>query len=246
MPSDSAIIKVNLPSSEGVDDTDRMDAAREIVLRTRETIDQVKSLSEATLLVHQSAAAEKMMREALKACRFLEREQFELRQEAAEAHLRTQRCAGELLAKQTKHPGGRPPTPSIAEGVSSRPSTLRELGIDVHESHRWQRLASIPAEQFEEFIAYMRQQGRELTSAAAIAVASQLLSQERPRRNTRVVESTARGEYYRMRSVIANLMRLEPRALAADLGPAERANVLTEASRCHQWWAEFVSALTRN
>jgi hypothetical protein len=54
-----------------------------------------------------------------------------------------ERRAGELLAQMEKDAGGRPGK----TGNAVLPvSTLKELGIEKIESHRWQREASIPEE----------------------------------------------------------------------------------------------------
>src|SRR5262249_42450824 len=115
-------------------------------------------------------ATEKLIDEALKSCQLLEEEQFELKQDVAEAHIRTQRRAGELLQQIRRHPGGRPSgTPSSVKGVRPQPSTLRELGITVQDSHRWRRIASLPSDAFETFIRDSRAAARELTSARMLA-----------------------------------------------------------------------------
>lgn len=74
----------------------------------------------------------------------------EAAQKAMEIKLRAERKAGEFLKEMPKHNGGRPlKTGSIMEPVIP---TLDEIGVDKKESHRWQRIADIPKEQFEEYI----------------------------------------------------------------------------------------------
>jgi hypothetical protein len=221
-----------------------------MVLQTRHAIDQVQHLSQATLLVRRSSATQKMMLDALKTCRLMEREQFELKQDAAEAHLRTQRCAGELLLEQAKHPGGRPVTVSTPEEVrNDTPPTLHDLGIDPHESHRWQRIAGIPAKQFEDFISQTREADRELTVSAAIRYASQLIDASGNGKTQNAVGSrgdmTARGEYYKNRLAIQDMVQIDPRALVVDLRRAECQRVFTEMSQWHRWLTEFLDALRR-
>jgi hypothetical protein len=241
--------------AERINPNEGIDQIREIMRRTRQAIAHVQHLPHATLLVRRSAAAQKMALDALKVCRLLEREQFELKQEAAETHLRTQRCAGELLMEQAKNRGGRPvngsceAAPSGLEETADRPPTLRDLGIDPHESHRWQRIASIPAVQFEEFIVGTREQGRELTIAAVIHLARQLVSEDRPsapaERAAPDADLTARGEYYRSRAGMDSMLRLDPRALAADLRRTECDQVLDEISEWHKWITELMAVLKR-
>jgi hypothetical protein len=241
--------------AERINPNEEIDRIRDIVHQTRQAVAQVQHLPHATLLVRRSAAAHKMMLDALKVCRLLEREQFELKQEAAETHLRTQRCAGELLMEQAKNRGGRPLNGSLQaatsglEEASDRPPTLRDLGIDPHESHRWQRIASIPAVQFDEFIVGTRREGRELTVAAVIHLARQLVSEgqisTQAERRAPGADLTARGEYYRSKAGIAAMMRLDPRALAADLRRAECEQVLDEISQWHRWLTELIAVLKR-
>jgi hypothetical protein len=51
-----------------------------------------------------------------------------------------------LLKEMEKAKGGRPAkTPSTAEGVL----TLADRGVSEGQSHRWQKLADVPDEQFE-------------------------------------------------------------------------------------------------
>src|SRR5258708_28607915 len=87
-----------------------VDLARltEVIRQTRDMIAYVDNARDGALLVRRANATDKLLAEALKGCHELESEQFALRQSAAEAHLRTQRRAGELLASMEKNGGGRP------------------------------------------------------------------------------------------------------------------------------------------
>jgi hypothetical protein len=85
---------------------------------------------------------------------------------AAEIRLRAERRLGELLAESVNHEGSR------GVGISVLP-TLPE-GIDKLQSSRYQRAATVPAEQFEALISEARSQedvGR-LTSAAVARLAA--------------------------------------------------------------------------
>jgi len=64
----------------------------------------------------------------------------EASQLAVEIKLRAERKAGEFLRDD----------PNIGSGKGS---TLEPLGIDKKESHRWQRIANIPEDRFEEYLA---------------------------------------------------------------------------------------------
>lgn len=223
---------------------------REMLRRIRESISEIGSAADAILAVRRSDAVEKVVQDALKTCRLLEREQFELKQEAAEIHLRTQRRAGQLLMAHAKHRGGRPKTDSSVEPVSAKPPTLRELGLDAHESHRWQRIGGIPDAEFEQFITSSRQRRRELTMSAAMALARQFMPEPdggaTGRHEPRGDDRTARGEYYRARRSIGNLIQVDPRALAADLRADERYQAAAELGRFQTWITEFLKVLDQN
>ena len=71
--------------------------------------------------------------------------------DAVEIKVRAERRAGEMLKQSELHKGGRPKTPDTMS-VVSEPIKLREAGISHKQSSRWQTLADIPEEQFEETI----------------------------------------------------------------------------------------------
>jgi DNA modification methylase len=88
----------------------------------------------------------------------------EAAQMAMEIKLRAERKAGEFL-KEMKEVGilhsGRP---------KENASTLEGLKIDEHESHRWQRMASIPQERFEDYIS----NARTITQNALLSAAKEI------------------------------------------------------------------------
>ncbi|MCA2211334.1 hypothetical protein [Jidongwangia harbinensis] len=237
------------PGGAALEVNETLAETRRLLAYARHELGEVHTLAQAVLTVRRTDAMEKVLSDALRVCQLLEREQFELKQDAAEAHLRTQRRAGELLTARAKHRGGRPRTASTGEGVVvPRPPTLRELGIEVHESHRWQRVAGIPAATFEEFVRRCREERREITASAALALARRLLEAEdraEARTQPPAGAETARGEYYRSRLYIGNLIRLDPRALVTDLRGEERRQALAELDQLQQWLAGFSAALKR-
>jgi site-specific DNA-methyltransferase (adenine-specific) len=82
--------------------------------------------------------------------------------DAAELKLRAERKLGELLASNGERRGGN------SHGGSSAP--LPD-GIDWNQSHRWQRIASLPEQLFETHIEETKKAGDELTTASVIRVA---------------------------------------------------------------------------
>jgi hypothetical protein len=53
----------------------------------------------------------------------------------------------------------------LRTGFHAGTVTLAEVGIEKHQSHRWQRIASLDAEAFERYLAATKAAGQELTSA---------------------------------------------------------------------------------
>lgn len=96
---------------------------------------------------------------------------------AAEVHLRAQRKAGEILAAMEKNKG------ELLRGNTMLPREevpkLKDLGIDKMQSSRWQRLASVPEEQFEAHLQDIRQADREITTAGVLALGRASLSDAR-------------------------------------------------------------------
>jgi hypothetical protein len=87
---------------------------------------------------------------------------------AAEIKLRAERKAGAMLAEIEKI-GHRPKKGGTLLPFSEH---LNDLGIDKTQSSRWQREASVPEEQFEEYLALCRDQCREVTQAGLLKVLS--------------------------------------------------------------------------
>lgn len=85
---------------------------------------------------------------------------------ATEIKVRAERRAGELLAvmgQNGQRAGrGRPP----ADGYKS--STLEGLGVSVQQSHRWQKLAAVPEDKFEQAVAAAKEVAGEVTTAAML------------------------------------------------------------------------------
>lgn len=89
---------------------------------------------------------------------------------AAEIRLRAERRLGEFLAEmdlrsrrqENINRNLRSPTPMTSE------KTLSELGYTKNQSSRWQKIASIPVEKFETYIATIKKEGEELTTAGTL------------------------------------------------------------------------------
>lgn len=76
---------------------------------------------------------------------------------ATEIRVRAERRAGEMLAAMPKASGGERGGRAALDGNRSSPSnpapTLSEIGISKADSSRWQKLAAVPEDQFEQAVA---------------------------------------------------------------------------------------------
>ncbi len=84
---------------------------------------------------------------------------LEAQNHAAEIKLRAQRRAGEILDSMEFSKGAATPS----QAVTPLP-THDEIGINRMEAHRWQTIASVPEEEFEEYIETTKGEGEELTT----------------------------------------------------------------------------------
>jgi hypothetical protein len=94
---------------------------------------------------------------------------LEAQNHAAEIKIRAERRAGELLAGMDLN-GNRFSGPR-----------LEPLGIEKHESHRWQQIARVPEERFEAHLETVKAAGRELSSAGVYALARDMRPVPEPR-----------------------------------------------------------------
>lgn len=70
---------------------------------------------------------------------------------ACEIRLRAERRAGEMLRDMEKAKGGRPENnPSNDATGFAKEKTLDEIGISRDQSSRWQKLAAVPVQEFEQ------------------------------------------------------------------------------------------------
>ena len=90
---------------------------------------------------------------------------LESQNEAAEIKLRAERKAGELLARMPKADGGVATRARLHRATESQPPTYAELGIEKTQAHRWQTVATMPEDDFEEHIAKVKSSGQEITTS---------------------------------------------------------------------------------
>ena len=112
----------------------------------------------------------KQVRDQAEALRLYMKQQsqsLDMQNACAEIKLRAERKAGELLRDMPKQDGGRPKkTGNMVLPVSeeNHPPKLEDIGITKMQSSRFQAIASIPEEEFEEAIEETKREKDELTS----------------------------------------------------------------------------------
>lgn len=140
-------------------------ATAEYVLDRLALIDQALGETE-------DIAATLMLREIAETMRFMTRKAElarDIQNAAAKCRIDAERKLGGLLQTMPKHPGGRPsenPFHRVRGLEEGEMSTYEDIGIDYGQAHRWQTVASLPAEAYNEFVADIVSDDRELTSAA--------------------------------------------------------------------------------
>ena len=107
------------------------------------------------------------------------KESPEVIKRAEEIKLRAERRAGELLQDPEFQHGSR----GVGKKVESKPTTsLSDMGISKDQSSKWQKIASIPAEKFENYIAVEK----ELSTSGALRVS----------KNVHVSNNSGENEWY--------------------------------------------------
>jgi len=99
-------------------------------------------------------------------------ESLEMQNAIAEIKLRAERRAGELLAEIERDKGeSKKLRPRLIQSFSEYTNAIENAGIARTTAHRWQEIASIPEEKFEQHIAEKKSRGDELTSAGMLRLA---------------------------------------------------------------------------
>jgi len=104
--------------------------------------------------------------------RYAKQQQYslEIQNTAAEIRLEAERKAVQLLKEMNRQSSGRPARKngSVAEPLPTAAPTLADLGISKKQSSRWQLEAAIPEADFQTYVAEVKANGKELTSAAVL------------------------------------------------------------------------------
>jgi protein gp37 len=127
--------------------------------------------------------------EALRLYAKQQKDSGDMQQQCAEIKIRAERRAGELLAEN----------PDVSPGKGN---TLKPLGIDKMQSHRWQTIAVLPASDFEAQIAETKAHGKELTSAAVYDSAKKYRASQHPATQTQQVRTHSRSIFNRTNEMV--------------------------------------------
>ena len=152
-------------TEEGAQQVALLDRAQQAIARA-ESVDEVKDIRD------RAEAARKYAESASLG--------LEAQNHAAEVKLRAERKAGELIGQLQLHGGNR--SDETIERV-----TLDELGVSKDQSSRWQLIASLPDESFDQHIQETKQAATELTTTSVLKLARQL-APPRKRKKARAVD----------------------------------------------------------
>lgn len=67
---------------------------------------------------------------------------------------------------------GKTESPNVGPSASSKSKQLAELGVSKQEAQRYEKIAGLPEDQFEAFVAATKEEAKELTTAAALRLAN--------------------------------------------------------------------------
>ena len=129
----------------------RFDTAKKALIEAK-SIDEVKAIRDKA--------------EMLRAYAKQAKESLEMQNYCAEIKLRAERRAGEMLRAREPHPPG--PEPEDRSHDVTYPPKLDDLGINKSQSSRWQKIADLNEEAFEEHIEAYKHEQKELTTASVL------------------------------------------------------------------------------
>lgn len=151
---------------------------------------------------------------------------LENQNEAAEVKIRAERKAGEMLAQMPKQNGGDAMRARYQDVTEDIPPTLADLGIEKMQSSRWQAIANLPEDIFEEHITETKADGKELTTAGLIRVAKVDEIQNKPH----VSYNSGENEWYTPSKFIESA-RLVMGSIDTDPASSCLANKTVKAKR---------------
>ena len=158
----------------------RWDKARQAIVEAK-TVDEVKDIRD---------KAEAMRMYAKQAG-----ESLAVQNDIAEIKLRAERRVGELLKDMPKNtgakgnPGGRGATVVRSHDETAQPK-LSDIGISKSQSSRFQQVADLPEDEFEQHIQQTKESGNELTTTGVSRKSKEHVRQEKRETNKKQVVTT--------------------------------------------------------
>jgi N6-adenosine-specific RNA methylase IME4 len=142
----------------------KWNAARQAIIEAK-TVDEVKSIKDKA--------------EAMRAYAKQVGESLTVQNDICEIKLRAERKMGEMLKEMPKNQGAK------GKGINQYSNnevqlhdvttpTLKDMGIEKHESSRYQKIAELPEEKFEEIIQETKVEEKELTEALMLSTAKKI------------------------------------------------------------------------
>ena len=89
---------------------------------------------------------------------------------ATEIKVRAERKAGQMLTEMPKNPGNLKNSSRSHDVTTTK---LEDLGITKNQSSRWQKLAAVPDDQFEQAVSAAKEVAGEVTTAAMLRIEKQ-------------------------------------------------------------------------
>lgn len=135
----------------------------------RQAISEAKNIDEVKNIIDKAEALRVYARQI--------GESLGVQNDVAEIKLRAQRRAGEMLKEmELKKNAGRPTNNSsqAARDFDGKSEKLSDIGISWSDSSRWQNIASLPEEKFEEIVTETKEEGKELTQTLMLGAQQKL------------------------------------------------------------------------
>lgn len=169
---------------------------------------QYESVDDVKEFIDKAAALQEYFRRA---------NDFEMEKKAARARVRAERRAGELLRDMEKQSGARGlsgPGRGKKNGVVKRdpvladtPKTLKDMGITKDQSSKYQKLAAIPDEKFEEAL----ERTTDLAGGMGRVTTNSVLKSQEPKSPQPKFNEDALWVWGRLREFEKRIIQLDPK-----------------------------------